>query len=363
MRVEEASQGRLSVLSSFSVKVLEEGGDLIHKKWISVVFLDSQSLDSASSVIVSMKPIIDEVGESMLKEWTSNWMYDKIEGIWDFLDYPKARYSFFMAMDRRIVNEEVEPPEGLALNHFWIANGAELRREKIRLGEQVGKYFTTWTKYSGRIWRDRLYIVHQAKGEEGEQAPWPEELSAFVRSELPGEGGFTYSKIGTIASGAHGITFVGENEELKVVVMRQGETKFLPEILVTDWNLVVSHKLALGGLCGGIRSSQVTVSILPGLVGGDTLVLSFSSRDLESTHLEYVFLYDLADLSLRRVRREDLDLTSGGGVVEGGGEQIEAETRGGCHVSLWGPHFLMLDDSAYTFDLNNSFLLFCFPTA
>ena len=69
---------------------------------------------------------------------------------------------------------------------------------------------------------------------------------------------FSYVKIRSIGTDGEEPTFVGGYEELRVVISRI-RSRPAPEIVIADFDLIVTHKLTIVGLCGYLKASRVAV--------------------------------------------------------------------------------------------------------
>ena len=349
VKIGEAKAGHLSILTFILTKPMSPTQQII-RKWFSLISLDKDSLEVLSSALISREPLY-EIEKSFFKDWMSNLIYDRTEGIWHFLDNPQIKDDGFLMGLLGGFNQGAQKEEGELLNHFWIVNSGRLYQEEIMLGSQVGKYLPYWTPNSGRISEERLYVKH--KPSRLVEGHLEEILSAFVRSKVAGQSGFKYTKIGSLAvSGREAHAFVDDHDDLKIVVFRkQYKSQKTPEILIADSNLTLTHQLELEGMCGELNTSLLASKVLERSINGKRIIMTFFNSDLNSTHLKYIFLFDLVDGRMKMLRRSCIEFENQ--LIDPGTKAIERRRQrdDSFYISLMGPEFMLLDDYVYTFDV------------
>ena len=253
------------------------------------------------------------------------------------------KWHFIPSRAKKIWNES----DKIGRHHFKVGRGDnEIQEEFIEM-RGVTRLFRRRETIFFKFWGKMLYIVDWASGIEEE---FDIGVSLLLKSERTQEQKkVNYVKIRSIGIGDNQEpSFVEEDKEPRVLIPRKRPGDFL-EILITDIDLVVTHKLTIMGLCGYLEASRVAVRSLPLLMGKSKLVLSvFKRYGRESEHSgrKYIFLFDLVDLSLSRFNRAKKSL--GEGLMKGQHSLVAEDDD--FVVSLFGPNFVMLDDYVYQFD-------------
>ena len=336
VKLAETKAGQLTLLSYIFIKPQSEA-QKTDSKYLCLMNIDVDSLETESSIVF---PCSDFIGESIVRGKFGNWVFDPYENFWHFLE---PTLSVFDSLRRNEGQQAASEKQELL--HCWIGSELELHREVIKLGDQVEDYFQDWDKDSGRVWKDRLYVKHRPRQGDHENL---EEITVLERSEDSKNGGYSYSKLNSVEGPRHGISFVGGYADLRLVFLRSEKSDQNPEIIVTDRDLIVTHKLILDQLCGNLREREVVARTLPSLLAKKWIVLSLFTEDEGFNDPKYVFLIDLSNFKLIRMIRETGVLDE----KEVPGEECDVEDQANrtIMVSKAGPNFLMLDDCVYLVD-------------
>ena len=96
--------------------------------------------------------------------------------------------------------------------------------------------------------------------------------------------------------------------QLKFFMQKMNRNDGPIEICLTNADLVPTHKLTLKGLPGRIRHNKAVVKTLPGLVGGNNLVVTIGEREDVTSFPCFYYLLNIDRLEIARIGLEQKDL-------------------------------------------------------
>ena len=105
--------------------------------------------------------------------------------------------------------------------------------------------------------------------------------------------------------------------------------------MIGDADLVITYKIKIDQCCEGLGSPELGLIVLPRLIEGNRLLVSFFDRGSQSIRQNHLFLLNLTDLSMTRIGRGNTISERVNGVIEE--QKINQNQRNETfEMKLWG---------------------------
>ena len=310
---ESSKKGELSIRVRFYVRS-SKTVDVNDREHIFLIHLDKKSLKINCKYLIPVRPLYSCPGRPY------SLSYDEAKEDWNYLVQSSENWSYRGLHNYRFGKPHKDKPVDRKIDMKGDLSDLESSREILRsflFGTRI---------FMGSRHKDRGIMNDY-------------QLSVFEKAPRGAE--TPYNLIRSIAVDRENYSFLDENRDLKVFIFRSTTRESLPKVLLTDKDLVVSHKLAIRGMCGILEQKRVRVRTLPrSLNGGKKLLLKVKNYEEYDDHAEYIFFLDLSDCRLARVRRVSGQSSGAAGNLD----LIDMFS-----VNLWGPGLVLLDSLIYSF--------------